>query len=170
MPLALHSNRMIRKATGGVALVLVVFHGWLFGSQAWDGQLTDLSLVIRWLIAGGLVLGLRSLRRQRASMFWGRRAVALWLLAGLLHGPALAERLGGVTHAPALPGIVAVLAPVSAAAVAGATLFLLLALLFGARRHAVQFSGRWLAQDAAACRVRSSLSRSLHAPRPPPIA
>jgi hypothetical protein len=163
-------NRVIRKTLTVAGLGLLAFHGWLFAGQAWDGQLTDIALAVRWLIGGGLVFGLVTLRRQRASMFWGRRAVALWLLAGLLHGPALAERLGGVTHAPALPGVVAVLAPVSAAAVAGATLLLLLALLFGVRRRAVQFSGRCLAQDAAAFYVRSSLSHSLHAPRPPPIA
>jgi hypothetical protein len=161
---------MIRKAIGGVALVLVVFHGWLFGSQAWDGQLTDLSLVIRWLIAGGLVLGLRSLRRRGAPMFWGRRAVALWLLAAVLHGPALAERVGVTMDGPALPEIVATLAQVSATAAVAAGLLMLLALLLGARRRAPRSIARGLALDSVVFVAQPPGFHSAFAPRPPPLA
>jgi len=67
-----------------IGALLVAFHVWLFGSQLWDGQLVDLALGVRWLIAAGLVAALANLRRRGLSVVWGRHAVALWVLAALL--------------------------------------------------------------------------------------
>jgi len=124
---------MIRKFLASIGLLLVIFHGWLFAGQVWDGQLADLPLVARWLVAVGLLLALQSLRRRGISVIRGRHAVAVWLLAAVLHGPALAERMG--VDAPAIPDVVAALAPVAASTVL-AGLFVLLALTFGARSRA----------------------------------
>lgn len=144
----------------------MAFHLWLLTSQLWGGELVDLSLVTRWLIAGGLLLGLRGLRLHGASIFWGRKAIALWVLVALLHGPALVEHFG-TKGAPTTSDVVAVLAPV-AAAVVGAGLVLLLAIVPGTRRSDLPFRPRRILEPAWAG-PRSHDCRLLRAPRPPPI-
>ena len=160
-------TQMSRRIAIGLGALLVAFHFWLLASQAWGGELADLSLVIRWLVAGGLLLGLRGLRRQGAPMFWGRRAVALWLLAALLHGPALADRLS-VNGAPAASDIAATLVPVATATVVSAGLFLLLALGLGPRRRRGVPSRSLQFFEPVFAGARSHDTRLLLAPRPPP--
>ena len=80
----------------------------MFAGQVWNGQLTDPALIFRWLVAGGLVAALVALRRQGVSIFRGRKAVAIWVLAALLHGPAVAHRLDTLAE-PALPDFIATL-------------------------------------------------------------
>jgi hypothetical protein len=155
-----------RRLLVGLGALLIVFHVWLFGSQLWGGELADLSLVVRWLVAVGLLAGLRGLRRQGASMFWGRKAVALWLLAALLHGPALADRLG-VTGAPAASDIAVTLVQVAAPIIVLASLVLLLALIVGAGRRDSRTRPRPSARPVFV-HVRSRPSRLRFAPRPPP--
>jgi hypothetical protein len=99
---------MIRRALLAAAALLVLFHAWIFAAQVLNGQLTDASLLFRWLVAGGLVAALVALRRHGISIFRGRRAVAIWVLAALLHGPAAARRLDTVGE-PAVPDFVATL-------------------------------------------------------------
>ena len=84
---------MFRKALAAAGAVLGLFHGWLLVSQVADGRLADPFALVRWVVAGGLVWGLFAIRRQGASMLWGRKAVSIWLLATLLHAPAMAERI-----------------------------------------------------------------------------
>lgn len=105
---------MIRRTTTAAGGLLVLFHAWLLGSQLWDGQLAEPGLVLRWLVAVGLVGALASLRRSGASIFWGRKAVSIWLLTALLHGPAMASEHGGV-ESPALPETVTALIQIAAA-------------------------------------------------------
>ena len=101
-------------------------------------------------------------------MFWGRRAAALWLLAALLHGPALADRLG-LGAAPAASQIVATMAQVAADAIVIGGLVLLAGLLRGAQRRPVSVLAR--RPEVSIFRgVRSFDSHSLFAPRPPPVA
>lgn len=83
---------MIRRSISLVGAALAVFHVWLFAGQAWSGALADPSLIFRWLVAAGLIGGLVMLRRQGESLIFGRKAVAIWVLAAVLHGPALASR------------------------------------------------------------------------------
>jgi len=74
-------------AAVAVAL-LAAFHVWLLGQQAWTGQL-DYIAALRWLLAFALVGGLVALYRRGVSLR-DRHTTALWVLALVLHGPALA--------------------------------------------------------------------------------
>jgi len=75
-----------------VGAVLVAFHIWLLAGHVSSGELLEPERLFRWLIAAGLAVGIILLRRQGAALF-GRRALIVWMLAGLLHVPAIANRL-----------------------------------------------------------------------------
>jgi hypothetical protein len=81
---------VFRALAALAGVLLAAFHLWLFGHQAWSGQL-EYAESLRWLTAVGLVSGLVALRRQGTSLLWDRKATAIWVLAALLHGPALAD-------------------------------------------------------------------------------
>jgi hypothetical protein len=158
---------MVRKSLTLAAALLAAFHLWLFAGQVWGGELVDLALLSRWVIAAGLVGALVHLRRRGVSLVRGRQPVAVWLLAALLHGPALARDLDVV--APSMPEVVATITQtVTGLSVAGTLALLLL----GFRR---------VRSSAPALRALSTLhapsfagARSAHsflpfAPRPPPL-
>ena len=156
---------MVRRAFAVVGGLLVMFHVWLLGSQLWEGHLAEPGLVLRWVIAAGLVAALVGLRRRGASLVWGRQTVCIWLLAALLHGPAMADPSGQT--APALPETVtAVLQIAAASVIAGLGLALLAAL-----------AGSVILRPSAGYRpvlvwrrATSGLERSSRfAPRPPPV-
>ena len=158
---------MIRRVLLAAGALLGLFHVWLFAGQAWNGQLGDPALLLRWLLAGGLVAALVVLRRQGASIFRGRKAVAIWVLAALLHGPAVARRIDRLSE-PALPEFVVTLTQLAAAS----GLVLTLAWAFG------RMSRRRIG-TAPAYRIPVTFSRAglspvrgfdPFAPRPPPIA
>lgn len=157
---------MFRRLLIAIGVLLGAYHVWLFGGQLWRGELADVSLVARWLIAVGLVLGLRALRQQDAPLFWGRKAVALWLLAALLHGPALADRLAG-EGASTAPGIAATLVQAAAPTVVLAGLVLLLALAVGVRRRLPMPVARVV--EPALAGPFDGPARVAFAPRPPPL-
>ena len=118
---------MVRKFLTLAAALLAAFHLWLFASQVSAGELVDVGLVSRWAIAAGLVGALLQLRRRGVSIIRGRQPVAVWLLAALLHGPALARDLDLV--APSMPEVVATITQtVTLLSVAGSLMLLLLAL------------------------------------------
>jgi hypothetical protein len=98
---------MIRRSLSLVGAALAAFHVWLFAGQLWSGALADPSLIFRWLVAAALIGGLVMLRRQGESLIFGRKAVAIWVLAAVLHGPALASRTD--TGASPIPEVVVVL-------------------------------------------------------------
>ena len=102
---------MIRRTLSLVATALAVFHIWLFAGQVWSGAIADPSLIFRWLIAAGLIGGLVILKHQGESVIFGRKAVAIWVLAALLHGPAFAARFDAPGNAP-IPEVVATLTQV----------------------------------------------------------
>lgn len=167
-PLAIRWQMMARKTLTLVGVVLAVFHVWLFAGQVWHGQLADLALVSRWVIAGGLVAGLLNLQRRGLSMIRGRHAVAIWLLAALLHGPALARDLDVVT--PAIPEVMAtVVQVVTTLAVVGLT-FGLIAGLRRRQPHApgLRFVELIVAPTGIGALPRGSFLR--FASRPPPHA
>ena len=134
--------RSVARATTVLAgTVLVAFHGWLFASQVVTGALADPWLVVRWMLAAGLVAALVAIRRGGRSV-WSRPGIAVWVLAALLHGPALAADLGAV-NPMALPETVATsvlqqLVSVSALAI---TLWMLAGLLARRDRHVRLYSG-----------------------------
>lgn len=84
---------MIRRSLSLVGAALAAFHVWLFAGQLWSGALADPTLIFQWLLAASLIGGLVMLRRQGESLIFGRKAVAIWVLAALLHGPTLVSRL-----------------------------------------------------------------------------
>ena len=96
----------IQLSSAAVGAILVAFHGWLLASQFADGRLAEPWLLARWVVAAGLVASLAALRRTGASI-WGRKGVAIWVLAALLHGPAVLHDYGEAPNGPALPEVVA---------------------------------------------------------------
>jgi hypothetical protein len=83
---------MFRWLTRLAGAVLIAFHVWLLAGSVSSGQFFEPERLFRWVMAAGLAAGIVMLRRQGAALF-GRRAVVVWLLAGLLHVPAIANRL-----------------------------------------------------------------------------
>ena len=121
-------------------------------------------VVLRWLAAGALVGGLTLLTRRGESLL-GRRAVAMWVLAALLHGPALASDLAAI-DTPSLPEAVATVSQI-VASVSALVLALLALVAIRTWRQSVR--------GADLVAVASYPSRLLHAgsglgflPRPPP--
>jgi hypothetical protein len=156
---------VIRRSALAIGALLGAYHVWLLGHQATSGQLSDPATVLRWLVAAVLVSGLAWLWRRGESML-SRPAVAVWVLAALLHGPALANDLAGAT--PALPEAVATVAQAAAAVAAAGLLLLALATIAAALPGPAT-----LALAAAPVLASSSLARARQLrflPRPPPQA
>jgi len=116
---------------------LAAFHGVVFAGQAAEGRLEDPWLVVRWLVAAGLVAALAGIRHADGSI-WNRKGLAVWVLAALLHGPAVTADFGIASLDRSLPETVATsileaLVSVSALAI---TMWLLAGLLGLRDRHA----------------------------------
>src|SRR5215212_8722411 len=149
--------RMIRLSLALAGGALVTFHGWLFAAQVAAGRLDDPWLVFRWVAAALLVAALIAARRAESSIF-GRKSVAIWVLAALLHGPAISD-LQADFNSIALPETVAstVVQLLSSTAL-GAGLWLLAALLF-ARRRTTTIRYATVPVFVQAGRVSSGISR-----------
>jgi len=135
-PPRLERFRSLARTTAVVAGAgLVAFHGWLFASQLATGALADPWLVVRWLVAAGLVAALAAIRRRGLSV-WSRPGIAVWVLALLLHGPAVATDFGA--NAMALPETVAssVLQQLVSVSALAITLWMLAGLLARRAGHA----------------------------------
>lgn len=88
-PLCLERVRsLVRTLAVASGAALAVFHGCVFVVQAAEGRLEDPWLLVQWLLAAGLVAALAAIRREHGG-FWNRRALAVWVLAALLHGPSV---------------------------------------------------------------------------------
>ena len=87
-------SRLIRTTVALAGAALALFHGWLFAAQAAAGRLDDPWLIFRWAAAVALVGALIAVRRGGDSI-WGRKGVAIWVMAALLHGPAVAGKYRG---------------------------------------------------------------------------
>ena len=157
--------RFIRIAIGAAGAALVGFHAWLFAAQFAAGRLDDLWLIFRWISALVLIGALWIVRRGGDSIV-GRKAVAIWILAAMLHAPAIADTVSA--NALALPETVAgsVLQIVASAAL---TLSLwLLAGVLAARRRQFRSIISFVPMFAGAGMRRAGVAWRF-APRPPPL-
>ncbi len=154
---------MVRKVLTAAGALLAGFHVWLFVSQLGDGRLADVSVLARWAVAAGLGVALWYLRRQNVPLFWGRKAVAVWLLAAVLHGPSLTDRLAAVDTS-ASADLAAVMLQVSAGA---AWLTLLVIAAVTLRRASLARPSLRLVAPQAPLSIHR-LCSTLVAPRPPP--
>jgi len=163
----MHVSRMIRASLAVAGAALVGFHGWLFAAQFAAGRLEDPWLIFRWIAAAILIAAMVAVRRGGES-FLGRKNVAIWVLAALLHGPAIASNLQHDFNSIALPETVAtsVLQLLTSAAL-GASLWLLAGLLL-ARRRAMQFRYATVPVFMAAGGLAPGTLRHF-SPRPPPL-
>ncbi|HEX6323107.1 MAG TPA: hypothetical protein VFZ36_05225 [Vicinamibacterales bacterium] len=155
---------MFRRLLSGAALALGLLHAWIFVRQAAAGSLTPETL-LKWIAAAGLLAALVALRRQGVSLFRGRRAVAVWVLAALLHAPAIGERLTAL-ETPALPEAAIALsqALASAASLAGVLLLLWIARQRPSASSRVRLAARAIVPSA----VQAARATFAFAPRPPP--
>jgi hypothetical protein len=162
----MHVARMIRASLAVAGAALVGFHGWLFAAQFAAGRLEDPWLVFRWIAAAALVAALVAVRRGSASLL-DRKSVAIWVLAALLHGPAIASNQTDF-NSFALPETVAttVLQLLSSTAL-GAALWLLAGML-PARRQSALVRYATVPVFVTAGGRAATLSRRF-APRPPPL-
>lgn len=155
---------MVLRPLTIVAAALAAFHVWIFFDQLWTGAIADPGLVLRWLGAAALVGGLLFLRRQGESLLRSRKAVAIWVLAALLHGPALANRFEA-PGAPAIPEVILTLS--QTLMVVGLTGVGLLLAARSRRRHALVPVA--ILGDQAILPGYGLDGRLLLAPRPPPV-
>ena len=157
---------MIRASLALAGVALVGFHGWLFAAQAASGRLEDPWLVVRWVASASLLAALVAVRRGGASIF-GRKSIAMWVLAALLHGPAISD-LQTNFNSFALPETVATtVVQMLASAALSAGLWLLAALLVARRRPT---RVRYATAPAFAHAGGLAPGISLHfSPRPPPL-
>ena len=141
-PTSLERCRSLARTSAVVAgAVLVAFHGWLFASQIAAGRLDDPWLVFRWMVAAGLVAALGAIRRGGASV-WSRQGIAIWVLAALLHGPAVATDFSDSINSMALPETVtAVVLQLASTTVLAITLWMLAGVLARRDRHARLYTG-----------------------------
>ena len=156
--------RLIRLSLGFAGGALAAFHGWLFAAQAAEGRLEDPWLILRWVASVSLILALAALRRRGESI-WGRKGIAIWVLAALLHGPASAGNNDIASIALPENVVTSVLQLVSAAAF-GLGLWML-ARLLRSRTRTVSFDSvvePFVAAAHLAARIAPQFS-----PRPPPL-
>jgi hypothetical protein len=159
-------SRLAKATLGFAGGALAVFHGWLFAAQAVAGRLEDPWLIFRWLAALALVGALVAVRRGGDSI-WGRKGIAVWVLAALLHGPAAAGDAAD-PHALALPEAVATTVLQLVSTVALALGLWLLGALLGARRPAASRLYAFTPAFSLAGRLASGVSHQF-SPRPPPL-
>ena len=154
-------NRTLALAGGGLA----VFHGWLFVSQAAAGRLDDPWVIFRWMAALALIVTLVAVYR-RGDRVWGRKSIAIWLLAAVLHGPSIAGNEDFKTFALPEAVTTSALQLLSSAGVA-LTLWML-ATLLAARRTATR--ARYALVPVVASAARFSPGHGTRfSPRPPPL-
>ena len=92
--------RLLRWTARTAGAALVGLHVWILATQWSTGRLfADPALILRWAAALGLAAALIWLGREGTSLV-SRRAIVIWLLAALLHGPAVASHAGDLQTLP----------------------------------------------------------------------
>ena len=156
--------RLIRLTLGFAGGALAAFHGWVFAAQAAAGRLEDPWLIFRWVASISLILALATLKRSGESI-WGRKGIAIWVLAALLHGPAVAANNDIASIALPENVVTSVLQLVSSAGL-GLGLWLLWRLL-RSRTRIISFYSIVEAFEAAADLAARTAPQ--FSPRPPPL-
>jgi hypothetical protein len=106
--------RALRVAGYLAAVGLVGYHAWLFAGRLRDASIREPEVLLRWLLAAGL-LGLAvAFQRRGHSVVRGRSAIVFWGLALLLHiaplpVPVVSEALSVALAAPFLIAVLAAL-------------------------------------------------------------
>jgi hypothetical protein len=162
-----YTDAMLRKAVVGASAILVLFHVWLLGGQAWAGELADPGRLLRWVVAVGLVAAILALRRQGASLFVGRKALVIWLLAALLHGPALADRIA-TPGVRALASVTTTLTQIALASAAALGLALLVGWRAARRQSDALLRTDFVVKAGSTVHACSPHALLTIAPRPPP--
>ena len=106
----------LRHLAGASVAGLVLFHGWLVARRLSDPAALPPGILLKWLGAFAVVGALLWLKRLGLPLLRGRKALAVWTVAFLLHGNAGAAPLGGDADAGSvaeslvlvLPGVISV--------------------------------------------------------------
>ncbi len=146
---------------------LALFHGWLLGAHLLDGRAFAPATAIRWALALLVLVGFRALSRRGLPLFFGRRAVGLWLLVVIIHCSAAWEGGAAAALDRAIPESVTALAQFSAA-----TAVLGLALAAALASAAQPWAGGRPAFSVPVpvAGLPASGFRYGFSPRPPPLA
>jgi hypothetical protein len=148
--------------------VLLVFHAVLLWTHLLDGRLFEPAVALRWTIGFVLLAVIAGFRRIGVPLFWGRRALVVWVLVALLHvgaaTPATSTSLTG--DDPAGMALSLVVLPPTAGILFTSVLLLLGVLLARGFRSQAPAAAR-VRRDRPA-RLRSELLRPRLAPRAPP--
>lgn len=113
--------------------MLLAFHVWLLATQWAAGRLSEPGVLLRWAAAVFIGIALTALYRSGISLV-SRKSMIIWLLAALLHGPAVASRLGEGLNLAAIPEVAITLVAQTAALGGALTLATLLVAAFLRRR------------------------------------
>src|SRR5215510_3177137 len=115
----------VRYGTGAVVVGLVLFHAWLVGRRLADATALDPRVLFRWLGGLAVVGALLWLRRLGLPLLRGRKALALWTVALLLHGNAGTGALATEADSASGPGALVLVIPGVLSVVAASTILLL---------------------------------------------
>ncbi len=155
----------LRHLAGAAVAALVLFHGWLVARRLADPAGLEPRVAARWLAAFAVVGALLWLRSLGRPLFRGRKALAVWTLAFLIHGNAGAAPLPGDADGASGPGALVLVLP---GALSLATASALLLLAGASRRHFLESHERGLAVRPASSLFFLSPCLEGHGPRPPP--
>jgi hypothetical protein len=159
--------RLLRWTARSAGAALVGFHVWLLASQLATGELSsDPALLLRWAAALVLAGALFWLGREGNSLL-SRRSVVVWLLAALLHAPAVAAQSGDNAGLQTLPETAATLL-LQSTAVAG-VLIVAIWLIAGLLRRRTAADATWSSvRVLAACDFLDDGFGLVVSARPPP--
>lgn len=160
------SGLVLRALARLATAVLVVFHLWLLWTHIVTGRLFEPDVLVRWAVAVFVAAALLALYRLHLSLFWGRRAVVLWLLVVLIHGHAAWSGQTQPVLPDALPEAVAALMPVGAVA---ATLLLVVVAAGARERRSAPPSRRARLASTVVAGPRLGSCFPPFSPRPPPV-
>jgi hypothetical protein len=156
----------LRSAARLAVTVVVAFHAWLLWTHLVGGQALEPGTAARWIVAALVLVCFRALQRRGLSLFWGRRAVVLWLLVVVIHCHAVWSG-APITVDLGVPEAITMLAQLTAPAATVLGLFFLglfAALLASWAADAKPYQGRARLAGLPASGYVFRLS-----PRPPPV-
>jgi hypothetical protein len=146
---------------------LALFHIWLLGVHLIDGRAFAPAAAVRWALAVLVLVGFRALTRRGLPLFFGWRAVGLWLLVVIIHCGAAAEGGAAAALDRAIPESVTALVQLSAAS---AAIWVALAAAFGSGNRPWAGGRPAFAVPVLVAGLPASGFLYCFSPRPPPLA